>query len=101
MRYDKPVTLQVMNETTEAWSNSMTLHAIVNKTGGGESYNAGADQYHRRLTFDFRYSTALAVVAYSPQLYRLQYQGHTYNILDYDDYMEQHRTIRIVGELYG
>lgn len=40
-------------------------------------------------------------VVYRPQLYRIVYRGRTYNIQDYDDFMEQHRTVRLVGVAYG
>ena len=72
----------------------------MNKASGGESYSAGAGQYHSRLTFVMRYCRALEVIAYSPQTYRLIYRGHKFNIVDYDDYMEQHLTVRLVGEAY-
>ncbi len=97
-----PVTVQRLNEETEEWSDVLHLHAIrVNRTGGGESFNAGADQYHPTLTFEFRYCTDLEAVAYSPQIHRLIYRGHTFDVRNYDDYMEQHRTVKLVGMSYG
>ncbi len=98
--YDKPVTLQVQNEDTEQWENVCLFHAHVNKTGGSQTFAADAGQFHARLTFEFRYCRALEAVRYDPQLYRLLYRGHTFRITDYDDYMEQHRTVKLVGELY-
>ena len=93
-----PVTIQQLSETTETWTDLQTLHAIkVNKTGGGESFDAGADQYHPTLTFTFRWCQLLEAIAYSTQTYRLIYRGHTFDIRDYDDYMEQHKEIKIVG----
>ena len=96
------VILQKIDEDTETWSDFLHLIAYrVNKTHGGESFNAGADQYHPSLNFDFRFSEALEVVAYNTQLYRLIYKGRVYDIRDYDDYMERHRTVRLVGVCYG
>lgn len=98
-----PVTLQEQNEETELWSDVGTLHALkINRAGGGdESSNAGADQYHFRLKFEFRWRKALETAGRNPQTHRLVYRGMTYNIVDYDDYMEGHRTIKLVGEAYG
>lgn len=97
-----PFTVQVQNEDTEEWTDLLHLHALqVNKTGGGETFNAGAEQYHPRLTFEVRWSKALEAVVYSPQTHRIVYRGRTYNIQDYDDFMEQHRTVRLVGVAYG
>ena len=100
MRYDKPLTVQVQDENTEEWADLLHLHARANKTGGGQSLNAGADQYHASLTFEVRYCAELEGLRYAPQLYRLVYRGHTFKLTDYDDYMEQHRTVRLVGVLY-
>ena len=100
MTYDKPVTIQVQDPETEQWVDKLRLHAIVNKTGGGQALNAGADQYRASLTFEVRYVRLLEDVAYNTQPYRILYRGRTFKVVDYDDYMEQHRTVKLVGELY-
>ena len=97
-----PIMIQRMDVETEQWTDLLPLHALkVNKTGGGESYAAGADQFHLRLTFELRWRKALEAVVHQPQTHRIVYRGWTYNIKDYDDFMEQHRMIRLVGEAYG
>ena len=101
MRYDKPITIQVQDPETEEWADKLHLHASVNKTGGGSSFNAGADQYNASLTFKLRYARALGDIAYNPQPYRIIYRGRKFKVVDYDDYMEQHREIKLVGEHYG
>jgi len=96
------LTVQRIDPETEEWSDHLQLHALqINKTGGGESFNAGAEQYHPRLTFKLRYCKELAEVAYNAQLYRIVYNGRTYNIKDHDDFMEEHRVLQFVGEAYG
>ena len=101
MRYDKPVTVQIQDETTEQWTDLLHLHAKVNKTNGGQALTAGADQFRATLTFELRYCAALEAMRYNPQLYRILYRGHTFKLTDYDDYMEQHLTVRLTGEAYG
>ena len=97
-----PIVIQRMDPETEKWTDHLRLHALkVNKAGGGESYAAGAEQFHVRLTFELRWTRALEDVAYNPQIHRIVYRGRTYNVKDYDDFMEQHRLIRLVGEAYG
>lgn len=100
--YDKPIMIQLQNPDTELWEDAFdrNLHARVNKTGGGLAMSAGADQYQARLTFELRYIKALEDLNYSVQPYRVLYRGRKFKVVDYDDYMEQHRTIRLVGELY-
>ena len=101
MRYDKPIVIQTQDPDTEEWVDAWALHAHVNKTGGGQASNAGADQYRATLTFEIRYFSALEGMRYNPQPYRIIYRGHTFKLVDYDDFMEQHRTVKLVGEAYG
>ena len=100
MTYDKPITIEVQDPDTEQWVESLKLHARVNKTGGGQALNAGADQYKASLTFELRYVKALEAIAYNTQPFRVVYRGRKFKVVDYDDYMEQHRTIKLVGEFY-
>lgn len=97
-----PLTIQRLDPDTEEWTDRLKLHALqVNKTGGGENFAAGAEQFHPRLTFELRWCKALEDVVYNPQEHRILYRGRPYNIQDYDDFMEQHRTVRLVGVAYG
>lgn len=101
MAYDKPITVQVQDPETEKWTDRLHLHAQVNKSNGGQAFAAGADQYRASLTFEVRYCKALEEIAYNPQPYRVTYRGRTFKVTDYDDFMEQHRTVRLRGEAYG
>lgn len=101
MTYDKPITIQVQDGKTEQWADKFNLHARVNKTGGGQALNAGADQYRASLTFEVRYAKELEDIKFNPQPYRIKYRGRTFKVVDYDDFMERHLTIKLVGEFYG
>lgn len=101
MSYE-PLTLQHRDPDTEQWTDYLRLHALqVNRAGGGEAYSAGREQYRPRLTFDLRWCMALDSLRWDSQNYRIVYRGHTFNIQDYDDFMEQRRMIRLTGEAYG
>jgi head-tail adaptor len=101
MTFDKPITIQIQNPDTEQWRDKWKLHARVNKSGGGQTMSAGADQYRATLTFEVRHFAALEELRYHPQPYRIIYQGHAFKLVDYDDFMEQHLTVKLVGEAYG
>lgn len=101
MTYDKPIIIQQQEPEGENWADKWRLHARVNKTGGGQALNAGADQYRATLTFEVRYFSALEELRYNPQPFRIVYRGHTFKVVDYDDFMEQHQTVKLVGEAYG
>lgn len=97
-----PVTIQHMNPDTEEWEVYCALHAIrINRAGGGETYGAGREHFSPRLTFDFRSCSLLDELRYDTQNYRIMYQRQPFNIIDYDDYLEQHLTVRLTGEAYG
>lgn len=100
MRY--PFTIQEMNPDTEEWADKWQLHALkINKSGGGQTQSAGADQYTTTLTFEVRHFSGLESMRNSPQLYRILYRKHTFKLVDWDDYMERHQTVKLVGEAYG
>lgn len=99
--YDKPISIQVQDPNTEEWVDRLYLHAAVNKTGGGSNFRAGTDQNSASLTFKLRYVRALEELAYNTQPYRILYRGRTFRVVDYDDYMEMHREVKLVGEYYG
>ena len=99
--YDKPITVQVRDPETEEWTDKLRLHATVNKTGGGTKFSAGTDQNNASLTFKVRYVMALEDLAYNTERYRIIYRGRTFRVVDYDDFMEQHREVKLVGEYYG
>lgn len=99
-RYDKPITIQRQDSASEAWEDHLYMHARVNRTGGGQDFGAGADQFRSHLTFEVRYCAALDHLRLTPQIYRVIYRGGTYKLTDYDDFMEQHRTVKLEGALY-
>lgn len=99
--YDKPISIQRINEATETWEDWITIHASINKSKGDNEYlNAGAIQAKRSLTFEVRYFADLEDISYNLQAYRIVYQGVSFNIMDYDDFMLQHKTVKILGVSY-
>jgi SPP1 family predicted phage head-tail adaptor len=101
MVFDKPIIIQKINEDTEKWEDLYTLHARVNKSNGSEYLNAGANQSKSTRVFEVRYFKDLEDIDDSRGLYRLIYRGKTYNITDYDDYLEQHKTVKLLGVSHG
>ena len=101
MVYDKPIIIQKINEDSEKWEDLYTLHARVNKSNGSEYLNAGANQSKSNLVFEVRYFKDLEAIAFSRGLYRIIYRGQLYDLTDYDDYLEQHKTVKLLGVSYG
>jgi SPP1 family predicted phage head-tail adaptor len=101
MVFDKPITIQRINENTEEWEDAFSLHARVNKSSGSEYLNAGADQSKSTRVFEVRYFKGIEDIDDSRGLYRLLYRGRKYNITDYDDYLEEHKTVKLLGVSYG
>lgn len=101
MKFDKPVTLIKYNESSNKWIDLALIHASINKTGGSEYLSSGAYQSKATLTFEIRYSQTASDIFLNTQLYRLRYNGAEYDIEDYDDYREMHRTIKLLGVARG
>lgn len=99
--FDRPISIQRSNETTELWEDVFKVHASINKTKTDNEYlNAGAIQAKKNLTFEVRYFADLEDISLNLQSYRIVYQGVPYNIEDYDDYMLKHKTVKILGVSY-
>ena len=101
MVYDKPIKIQKISEATEKWEDLYTLHARINKSNGSEYLNAGAIQSKSTRVFEVRYFKALENIDDNRGSYRIIYRDRTYNITDYDDYLEQHKTVKLLGVAYG
>lgn len=101
MVFDKPITIQIVDEETEDWSDLWNLHARINKSGGGEETSSGSSRSTATLTFEVRYFKALKQIFLQTEIYRIVYDNDIYNIVDYDDFMENHKTVKITGEYYA
>lgn len=105
MLYKFPISIEKRDEATEKWVEHMPLvHARINKNTrnrGYETLAAGAVQIKRSLVFEVRYSPPIREIAHNTQMFRLKYDGQYYNIIDYDDFKEQHRVITLTGAYYG
>lgn len=99
--YDRPITIQKIDEKTEKWSNIYKVHARINKAKSDSEYlRAGAIRAKKSLTFEVRYFANLEDISLNLQSYRIVYQGVTYDIEDYDDYMLNHKTVKLLGVSY-
>ena len=89
-----------MDDISEKWDNFATVHARINKTGGNEYLSAGAVKSQNTLAFELRYDRRLEKIRENTQIFRIFYRGVRYNVTDYDDYLEKHRTIKLLGVSY-
>lgn len=99
--YDKPISIQRINEATETWEDVLKVHARINKAKSDNEYlDSGAIQAKRSLVFEVRYFSALEDISLDIQRYRIVYQGVPYDIKDYDDFMLKHKTVKLLGVSY-
>lgn len=101
MTYNLPIMLVRYNESSGEWEDVALLHARINKTGGSENWSSGAYQSRATLTFEVRYSPLVASIFLNTQLYRIRHNGAEYDVEDVDDYLQKHRTLKIVGVARG
>lgn len=98
--FDRPIMIQKINELTEEWEDvfEKSIHASINKAKSDSEYlNGGAVQGKRSLIFEVRYFKDLEDISFNLQCYRIVYQDRPYDIKDYDDFMEKHKTIKLLG----
>ena len=99
--YDRPIIIQRQDVNTEEWTDLYKVHAKINKASNDNNYlGSGASQSKRSLTFEVRYFKGLEAMDLERQYYRIIYQGVAYNVLDYDDYMLKHNSVKILGVSY-
>lgn len=99
--YDRPISIQRINEVTEQWEEVFKVHASINKAKSDSEYlSAGAIRGKKTLTFEVRYFAELEDISLNLQCYRILYQGIPYNIEDYDDFMLKHKSVKILGVSY-
>lgn len=98
--FDRPIKILKINEVTEEWEEvfEKPLHASINKAkSDGEYLSGGAIQGKRSLVFEMRYFKDLENISFNLQCYRIMYQDRQYDIKDYDDFMEKHKTVKLLG----
>lgn len=100
MSYNRIVQIQRVNNDNQ-WIDHFKCHAAINKRNGGEELEAGAMQSQETLQFDVRFCAKIAEIRHNTQLYQVIYNGSSYKIVDYDDFKEQHRNIRLQGVRYN
>lgn len=98
MILNQKIQIQKLNDDNDSYSNYYSCHAQVNKTGGNEYLIAGAVSTKNKFTFIVRYCEELKNLQFDTQTYRIVFNGVIFNILDADDFMQRHKTIKIIGE---
>lgn len=99
--FDRPITIQKINELTEEWDDVYKVHAAINKAKANSEYlNAGAIQGKTSLIFEVRFFKNIESISNDMQSYRVIYNGMPYNITDYDDYKLLHKTVKLLGVSY-
>jgi len=98
--FDKPITIQKIDENEE-WLNWYSVHASINKAKTDDEYlSGGAVQAKKNLTFEIRYFKQLEDISFNLQSYRIIYLGKPFDITDFDDFMLQHKTVKLLGVSY-
>lgn len=101
MVFDRHIVIQKIDNKTEKWSDLYKLHAHINKNRIDNKYlSAGSIQSKANLVFTVRYFKELENIFTATQLYRILYNNIAYEIVDYDDYLFKHKTVKFLGVSY-
>lgn len=99
--FDRPITIERIDDITELWTPVYKLHSNVNKAKSNNEYlSAGGIQVKESLIFEVRYFKALEQIRGNTQRYRIVYLGVPYDIEDYDDFKFLHKTVKLLGVSY-
>lgn len=98
MILNQKIMIQKLNEENNSYSDYYTCHSQVNKTSGNEYLIAGAVSTKNKFTFVVRYCEELKNLQFDTQTYRIIFNDIIFNIVDVDDFMQRHKTIKIIGE---
>ena len=99
--FDRPITIQKLNSKAKQWKDVYKVHASINKAKNDNEYlSAGAIQAKRNLAFEVRYFSGLEDISLNLQVYRILYRDVPYNIVDFDDFMLKHKTVKLLGVSY-
>lgn len=99
--FDRPITIQRLNSPAKQWEDVYKVHASINKAkADSEFLTAGAIRSKQNLVFEVRYFSGLEAISLNLQLYRILYRNVPYDIKDYDDFMMEHKTVKLLGVSY-
>lgn len=98
MILNQKIQIQKLIENTNEYQDYYECHAQVNKTGGNEYLVGGTISTKNKFTFVVRYCNELKTLPFDTQAYRIIFSGIIFNIIDADDFMQNHKTIKIIGE---
>lgn len=95
---DGKIEVYKLNEKTERYEFCFSCFANINKHGtGGEYLIAGAVKDKVSYIFKVRYFTKTVAIWREVQKYRIKYNNKFFNVVDYDDFLNQHKEIRLLG----
>lgn len=98
MVFNRPIIIRKLNEDTEQWEDYISLKSRKpNKSKGSEYLSSGAIQSTHELVFEVRYCTPLKVISLNTQSYSIIYDGVVYDILDYDNFKMENKTVKLLG----
>ena len=89
---------------TDNWQPHIKMMATINKntsSRGFEQLSGGAVNIRRSLIFEIRHNKLIQEISYDTQVYRIKYQEQNFDIIDYDDYMENNHFVKLTGAYYG
>lgn len=97
MVYKHPITIRKWEEDDQEWRIFYTCHARINHSSSVKKHESGVVSGSNTTDFDVRYCKLIAKLEFETQLYRIDYKDAVYDLAEYDDFMENHQTVRLKG----
>lgn len=100
MIFDKPI--MILKEDENGIYNKLQgLHAQVNTATSKDTVTGNSERFKVTLNFTVRYCNIVGKIIKNVETYHILYNNVEYYITGYDDFMQQHRTVKLVGVSLG
>ena len=98
MVFNVPIKIKKLNEDSEVFEDFLNLKSRKpNKSKSSEYFNSGAIQSTHELVFEVRYYRELKKISLNTQLYAIEYNDIIYDIIDYDNFKMENKTVKLLG----
>ena len=98
MSVGDPLTILKLNPDSGEYEPYMHTHLLSENKARSETSTEGRGQSSSAvIVFRLRWSPMLAPIEFAMEEYRIVWRGHEFVIDEFDDFMHQHRTLKITG----
>ncbi len=97
MKFDKLVEILQYDEKSDRYGYFLEIHAKVNFVKSEENESNNSNSVKTKISVEARYSNILNELFNNTQHYRIRFKGISFNIISFDNFMFENKTIKLTG----